>query len=281
MNLNIPENIYKRAPLPFRGNKTKWIKDLTRYFIHNHDKFEDYIFIDVFGCSGIISQAIAKLYPNNKVIYNDFDYYTKLLTKSNIDKLNELRTKICNITQKYEHLAKINDNDSNKIRYLIKHYYPNFENNNKLKNIFAAWLMFNATDFKFNSSFYNRLPKNNYSYVDINDYLPKNVIIKHLEYKDLINKYKPILNKSLLILDPPYLGTSKEFYNKEWDLKDTYNILKLCIKYKCLLFEANSSNVIRLIKTINGNSPIKYKLFNKHNLGSDSKSIDYLYLFNI
>lgn len=89
------------------------------------------------------------------------------------------------------------------------------------------------------------------------------------------------MNKSLLILDPPYLGTSKDFYNKEWDLKDTYNILKLCIKYKCLLFEANSSNVIRLIKTINDNSPIKYKLFNKHNLGSDSKSVDYLYLFNI
>jgi len=276
MNLN---TIYKRAPLPLRGNKTKWIKDLIKYFVRNHDKFEDFVFIDVFGCSGIISSLLAKLYPNNKVIYNDFDYYTKLLTKPNIDRLNELRTKIYNIAQNYE--QKINDDDSNKIRYLIKRYYPNFENNNKLKNIFAAWLMFNATDFKLNSPFYNRLPKNNYSYVDINDYLPDNVIIEHLEYKDLINKYKPILNKSLLILDPPYLGTSKEFYNKEWNLKDTYNILKLCIKYKCLLFEANTSNVIRLIKTISPNINLKYKLFNKHNLGSHSKSIDYLYLFNI
>ena len=177
-------------------------------------------------------------------------------------------------------MTKINDNDSNKIRYLIKRYYPNYENNNKLKNIFAAWLMFNATDFKLNSPFYNRLPKNNYSYVDINDYLPDNVVIEHLEYKDLINKYKPILNKSLLILDPPYLGTSKEFYNKEWNLKDTYGVLNLCIKYKCLLFEANTSNVIRLIKTID-KSFIKYKLLSKHNLGSDSKSVDYLYLFNI
>lgn len=272
-------NIYKRPPLPFRGNKTKWIKDLIKYFVKNHNKFENYTFIDVFGGSGIISQAIAKLYPNNKVIYNDFDNYTKLLTKSNIDRLNELRTKIYDIAQNYE--QKINDNDCNKIRYLIKRYYPNFESNNKLKNIFASWLMFNGADFKFNSPFYNTLPKNNYSYVDINDYLPDNVIIEHLEYKDLINKYKPILNKSLLILDPPYLGTSKEFYNKEWNLKDTYNILNLCIKYKCLLFEANSSNVIRLIKTISPNINLKYKLFNKHNLGSDSKSIDYLYLFNI
>lgn len=276
MNLN---TIYKRAPLPFRGNKTKWIKDLIKYFVNNHDKFKDLVFIDVFGCSGIISSLLAKLYPNNKVIYNDFDYYTKLLTKPNIDRLNELRTKIYNII-KNEKLAKINDDDCDKIRYLIKRYYPNYENNNKLKNIFAAWLMFNGTNFKLNSPFYNRLPKNNYSYVDINDYLPDNVIIEHLEYKDLINKYKPILNKSLLILDPPYLGTSKEFYNKEWNLKDTYNILNLCIKYKCLLFEANTSNVIRLIKTID-KSPIKYKLFNKHNLGSDSNSIDYLYLFNI
>ena len=187
MNLN---TIYKRAPLPFRGNKTKWIKDLIKYFVRNHDKFEDFVFIDVFGGSGIVSSQLAKLYPNNKVIYNDFDYYTKLLTKPNIDRLNELRTKIYNIIQNYEYLAKINDNDSNKIRYLIKRYYPNYENNNKLKNIFAAWLMFNATDFKLNSPFYNRLPKNNYSYVDINDYLPDNVVIEHLEYKDLINKYK-------------------------------------------------------------------------------------------
>lgn len=96
MNLNI----YKRAPLPFRGNKTKWIKDLIKYFVKNHDKFENLVFIDVFGCSGIISSLLAKLYPNNKVIYNDFDYYTKLLTKPNIDRLNELRTKIYNITQK-------------------------------------------------------------------------------------------------------------------------------------------------------------------------------------
>lgn len=277
MDLN---NIYKRAPLPFRGNKTKWIKDLINYFVKNHDKFENLVFIDVFGCSGIISSLLAKLYPNNKVIYNDFDYYTKLLTKPNINRLNELRTKIYNII-KNEELAKINDDDSNKIRYLIKHYYPNYENNNKLKNIFAAWLMFNGTDFKLNSPFYNRLPKNNYDYVDINDYLPDNVIIEHLEYKDLINKYKPILNKSLLILDPPYLGTSKEFYNKEWNLKDTYCVLNLCIKYKCLLFEANTSNVIRLIKTISPNINLKYKLLNKHNLGSDSNSIDYLYLFNI
>lgn len=280
MNL---KTIYKRPPLPFRGNKTKWIKDLIKYFVKNHDKFENLVFIDVFGGSGIISSLLAKLYPNNKVIYNDYDNYTKLLTKSNIDRLNELRTKIYNIIKDYEYLPKINDDDSNKIRYLIKHYYPNFENNNKLKNIFASWLIFDGVNFKLDSTFYSRVPKNNYSNVDIKDYLPDNVIIEHLEYKDLINKYKSILNKSLLILDPPYLGTSKEFYNKEWDLKDTYNVLKLCIKYKCLLFEANSSNVIRLIKTINANSPIpfKYKLMNKHNLGSDSKSVDYLYLFNI
>lgn len=65
------------------------------------------------------------------------------------------------------------------------------------------------------------------------------------------------------------------------EFKNTYNVLNLCIKYKCLLFEANTSNVIRLIKTISPNIDLKYKLFNKHNLGSDSKSIDYLYLFNI
>ena len=201
---------------------------MIKYFVKNHDKFEDFVFIDVFGGSGIISSLLAKLYPNNKVIYNDYDYYISLLKPSSTNKIDELRSKIYNILKNYECGAKINDEDSNKIRYLIKHYYPNFESNNKLKNIFAAWLMYNGTNFKLNSSFYNILPKINYSDLDIKDYLPDNVIIEHLEYKDLINKYKPILNKSLLILDPPYLGTSKDFY-KEWDLKDTYNVLKLCI----------------------------------------------------
>lgn len=278
MNL---KTIYKRPPLPFRGNKTKWIKDLIKYFVKNHDKFEDFVFIDVFGGSGIISSLLAKLYPNNKVIYNDYDNYTSLLKPSSINKLNELKNKIHEIMSKYEYKTSINDDDSLKIKRLLKHYYPNYENNNKLKNIFAAWLIFDGVNFNPSDKYYNIIRTSDYEIP--NDYLPDNVIIEHLEYKDLINKYKSILNKSLLILDPPYLGTSKEFYNKEWDLKDTYNVLKLCIKYKCLLFEANSSNVIRLIKTINANSPIpfKYKLMNKHNLGSDSKSVDYLYLFNI
>lgn len=281
MNLNIPENIYKRPPLPFRGNKKRWLDYLIKYFIRNHDKFEDYTFIDVFGGSGIISQAIAKLYPNNRVIYNDYDNYTSLLKPSSINKLNELRQKIYEIANKYEHNTPINDNDSLKINRLIIKYYPNFDENEKLKDVFSSWLIYDGNGFTLQRKYYNKVLKNDFEVP--NDYLPDNVIIEHLDYKDLINKYKPILNKSILILDPPYYYTPKVFYNtNNWNKDDTSLLIKLCIKYKCILFESDKKFMVKLIKDIKPN--IKYNLIkSKQTIGpyATSKKFDYMITFNI
>lgn len=278
---SIPKNIYKRPPLPFRGNKKRWLDYLIKYFIRNHDNFKDYTFIDVFGGSGIISQAIAKLYPNNKVIYNDYDNYTSLLKPSSINKLNELRREIYEIANKYEHATPINDDDSLKIKRLIIKYYSNYENNEKIKNILSSWLIYNTSDFKPSRKYYNMVRLSDYEIP--NDYLPNNVIIEHLDYKQLIQKYHSILNKSILILDPPYLSTLKDFYNlNNWNKDDTSLLIKLCIKYKCILFESDKKFMIKLIKDIKPN--IKYNLIkSKQTIGAyfNSLSSDYMITFNI
>ena len=179
--------IYKRPPLPFIGNKTKWIKDLIKYFVNNHNKFKDFVFVDVFGGSGIVSSLLAKLYPNNKIIYNDYDNYTSLLKPSSINKLNQLRREIYEITKNYKKDAPINSNDSLKIKRLIIKYYPNYNNNVRLKNVLAGWLMFNASNFNIENIFYNRVNSSDFDI--LYDYLPDNVIIEHLDYEDLLQKY--------------------------------------------------------------------------------------------
>lgn len=281
MNLNIPENIYKRPPLPFRGNKKRWLDYLIKYFIRNHDKFKDYTFIDVFGGSGIISQAIAKLYPNNKVIYNDYDNYTSLLKPSSINKLNELRRKIYEIANKYEHAMPINNDDSLKIKRLIIKYYPNYENNEKIKNILSSWLIYDANGFTLQRKYYNMVIKNDLEVP--NDYLSNNVIIEHLDYKQLIQKYHSILNKSILILDPPYYFTPKTFLKiNNWNKDDTSLLIKLCIQYKCILFESDKKFMIKLIKDIKPN--IKYNLIKSKQIiepYGPSKKFDYMITFNI
>lgn len=50
--------------------------------------------------------------------------------------MNELRGKIYKIANKYEHNTAINDDDSLKINRLIVKYYPNFNNNEKIKDVF-------------------------------------------------------------------------------------------------------------------------------------------------
>ena len=83
------------APLPFLGQKRKWIRYLPELLQGNlFDKgFSDYkngIFVDMFGGSGLLSHNIKQIFPNAEVIYNDFDKFTDYLTNESADILKSV-----------------------------------------------------------------------------------------------------------------------------------------------------------------------------------------------
>jgi adenine-specific DNA methylase len=79
------KRIYTSAPLPFMGQKRKFLKQF-RPALQRYSPTATYV--DLFGGSGLLSHTVKSIYPEAKVIYNDFDNYRQRL--ENIDKTNQL-----------------------------------------------------------------------------------------------------------------------------------------------------------------------------------------------
>ena len=68
--------IYNQAPLPFQGQKRRFLKS----FKEALKSFpSDAVYVDLFGGSGLLSHTVKSVYPEAKVIYNDFDNYSERL----------------------------------------------------------------------------------------------------------------------------------------------------------------------------------------------------------
>lgn len=298
------KKLFMSPPLPFNGNKRNWVSHVLKQF-ENYAIPEDVVIVDLFGGSGLLAHVFAYMYPNNKVIYNDYDNYIELLNQEVIDKINE-------ITSWGREFMKENGiNKESKIDMDLKEIIldkfkeilgENWEENEKLKNIICANFCFSGRN-NFNGFLYNKITTKVYlPNFEISDYILPNMEVVHKDYKELLNdlvdlKLKP--EKYLFVLDPPYLSTSKSFYKGErhkdidkkgksvyWGIEKTCDVLDICLEYKTLLFESDRSEILPLIKIIEkycgetNEKEINYKISPQRKLGARSNSNDYYIIFN-
>ena len=80
---------YTSAPLPFMGQKRKFIKEFKKVLKGYSD---DVTIVDLFGGSGLLSHTAKRAKPNATVIYNDFDNYQQRI--ANIPRTNALLERI-------------------------------------------------------------------------------------------------------------------------------------------------------------------------------------------
>lgn len=80
---------YKSAPLPFQGQKRRYVGEFRRVLGEIRDAR---VFVDLFGGSGLLSHVVKRERPNAVVIYNDFDEYRTRL--DNIPRTNALISKL-------------------------------------------------------------------------------------------------------------------------------------------------------------------------------------------
>ena len=99
--------MFKSPPLPFQGNKTHWRKIITDIINNIKGDCSDYVFVDLFGGSGIVSHWVKNIKPASTVIYNDFDNYCDRLNK--IDETNEQLKEIRKITKDYKENDKLSE----------------------------------------------------------------------------------------------------------------------------------------------------------------------------
>ena len=100
---------YKKAPLPFIGQKRNFLKHLIPVLQQNiPDDGAGWTIVDVFGGSGLLAHTAKHILPKARVVYNDFDGYAERL--HHIADSERLRQRCIAICQKVAIKARLNYN---------------------------------------------------------------------------------------------------------------------------------------------------------------------------
>lgn len=236
-------NTFNSAPLPFQGQKRNFIKQFRELIKDEFAPYKNGIFIDAFGGSGLLSHNIKQIYPNARVIYNDYDNYSQRL--ANIEATNEILQAIEPTTKKYKKNEKVSEEDRGKIikiidGYIKRGYFIDWLTLSS-KLIFSGKYSHNEDEFKKEKTFFMVSPKT--PLYQANGYLKGVEIIR----KDAIKLIKEFEKEDVvLILDPPYLQTSKAGYKCFWGLRDFLKLIRL-VREPFIFFSSENSDILPYI----------------------------------
>lgn len=200
---------YIQAPLPFTGQKRKFLKDFKQILQDNiPDDGQNWTIVDVFGGSGLLAHTAKRTKPQATVIYNDFDGYTdRLYQLDDTNRLHSIIKALIEDTPKEKRL-------SNDTKEIILNAIQDFDGYKDI-DCLVSWLLFSGSQVKdfndlANQNMYNNIRKS--SYPNVKDYLDGLKIVSE-SYIDLLPKYIN-QDKTLLLLDPPYTCTEQGSYRK-------------------------------------------------------------------
>lgn len=229
--------------MPFQGQKRNFIKQFRELIKDEFRTHRNGIFIDAFGGSGLLSHNIKQIYPNARVIYNDYDNYSERL--ANIEAINEILRSIEPITKKYKKNDQVSEEDREQIIKIIDEYLQ--------KDYFIDWLTLssrlffggkyahNEDEFKKEKKFFIASP--NTPLYQANGYLKWVEIVR----KDAMELIKEFENENVvLILDPPYLQTNKAGYKCFWGLRDFLKLIRL-VREPFVFFSSENSDILPYI----------------------------------
>ena len=233
---------YTSAPLPFMGQKRKFIKEFKRIL---EDYPDDVTIVDLFGGSGLLSHTAKRVKPNATVIYNDFDNYQRRI--ANITRTNALLERIREVTNELPADKMIPTEVKARIMELIaEEERTGFVDCVTLSSSLLFSMKYvNSLDELSKETFYNRVRKSNYN---ADGYLD-GLTIARKDYKELFKDYS---NKSnvLFLIDPPYLSTEAGTYTMRWKLGDYLDVLSVLQGQEFIYFTSNKSQIIELCEWI-------------------------------
>ena len=253
------KKIFKRAPIPFQGQKHAWFKQFSRVIERVKAVDPCANVFDAFGGSGLLSYWAKHLNPSFNVIYNDFDNYSERLT--HISDVNRLLQSLREIIQVNGHelARKLTAQEIEQVKHLLTSFDGYID-----ANCLNSWLMFTAHRAKdvsdvlrVKTQFFDRLPAENYDENAAAEYLAGLTIIHEdaRDYEHFQTVIKPLLRKDHVtsyILDPPYLYTDKTNYKSLYfGLADTVNLLNYFTHQRhFILFNSDASGLFELIREL-------------------------------
>ena len=231
---------YKKAPLPFVGQKRNFIKALIPIIERQP---VDTIFVDLFGGSGLLSNLVKELKPNARVIYNDFDNYAERL--AHIGETEELRQLIAEKLKDTPKSSKLSTELKADILTIIEDFekQKGFVDSTTVK----SWLLFSGRTVvggapirERGDAFYNRVTSQPYA---AEGYL-QGVERVGKDFQELIDEFKDAPNV-LFLCDPPYMLTDKAHYKQNyWGLDKYLNLLKDMTGLNSIYFTSSKSGLL-------------------------------------
>lgn len=246
--MELKKKKFSAAPLPFMGQKRKFLKQF-KPALTNFPS--DATYVDLFGGSGILSHNVKAIYPNAKVIYNDFDNYRERIL--NIYKTNQLISDLRLILKDYPKDKRI----IGTVRYNLIERIREDEAKGYVDYItISSSILFSmkyALSFEQleKETLYNCIRQSDYN---ADGYLDGLIVVSEC-YKKLFAKYKNLPNVIFLV-DPPYLSTDVSTYKGYWKLKDYLDVLEVLNGTKYFYFTSNKSSIIELCEWIETKTPM-------------------------
>jgi site-specific DNA-adenine methylase len=258
--------LFNQAPLPFQGQKRNWVKK----FLNVLDEYDDgFMFVDLFGGSGLLANTVKYRFPDARVIYNDFDGYSKRLAA--VENTNRILTGLREILSDYPRNMRITG-----IRQRRVLDFLSLES----EKCFLDWITISSGllfsmhyvanfDEISREAIYNRVRQSN---IEINGYL-RGVETVSMDYRELFAKYRNF--QCLFIADPPYLSTDVGSYSKRdyWDLGRYLDVLTCLKDVSFVYFTSERSNLIELFNWLENEMNVK-SIFSGADVASTAQLAD-------
>lgn len=200
---------YKKAPLPFVGQKRNFLKHFIPVLQQNiPNNGAGWTIVDVFGGSGLLAHIAKRTLPQARVIYNDFDNYAQRLHHNAATERLRQKCQAMVSERKNQRLTPATQS-----RLIAE-----IETFNGFVDVqtLASWFLFSGkqakdwTDLK-SKTWWNGIAQSPYAEAD--DYLD-GLEIRQQCFTELLPEFAGQPN-TLLLLDPPYVSTAQGAYANE------------------------------------------------------------------
>lgn len=237
---------YTTAPLPFAGQKRRWLKQLEPII---RSLPSNTTFVDVFGGSGLVSRLCKDIHPAARVIYNDYDNYSERLR--HIKETEQLRQEIVSILSSIKHNARVPDEYKTLVLRAIQAHQDRYHYVDWIT--LSGWLLF-TNNFAYSledlasRGFYAHPSRTALSDADASERYLRGLEIVSVDYRELLSVYKDVSN-TILILDPPYLSTECSGYRgSSWSCDDYLDLLTSMPTNNYLYFSSTKFDFVPFLR---------------------------------
>ena len=241
---------FNSAPLPFQGQKRGMAKHFAEVM---RDLSPGTIVVDLFGGSGLLSHTAKWANPNLRVIYNDYDNYSRRLAA--VSNTNELLDEIRPVLSEVPKGARLAEAMRNKVIGICAEFemYGFVDYLTLSANLlFSGNYSDSLADFR-TRTMYNRVTQSAYH---CKGYL-EGVEILTGDYRKWIQEFKGInAHNVVFVCDPPYLTTDVSSYAElYWRLTDYLDVLDNLRGSQFVYFTSEKSTLVELCGWLGSHEP--------------------------